>query len=140
MRGIRVGLWMIIMIVVAAGAAMAQATTGTMRGHVGDAQGLALPGVTVTATSPNLQGTRSAVTSENGDYVLTLLPSGSYTVSFELSGFEQQQRTVALAPMQDLPLDVKLGIATLTETVQVVGSDVIRQTPQVTVNYSQELI
>src|SRR6187549_642749 len=116
MRGIRAGLWMIV---VAAGAAMAQATTGTLRGHVGDAQGLALPGVTVTATSPNLQGTRSAVTSENGDYVLTLLPPGSYTVSFELSGFEQQQRTVALAPMQDLPVDVKLGIATLTETVQV---------------------
>ena len=36
--------------------------TGTIRGVVRDAQGLAVPGVTVTATSPALQGPRVAVT------------------------------------------------------------------------------
>ncbi len=55
-------------------------------------QGLALPGVTVNATSPNLQGVRTVVTTENGDYVLSLLPSGTYTVSFELSGFQTGQQ------------------------------------------------
>ena len=38
---------------------------------------LALPGVTVSVTSPNLQGIRSTVTSEIGDYVVTLLPPGT---------------------------------------------------------------
>ena len=41
--------------------AAAQSTTGTISGHVVDSQGLALPGVTVNATSPNLQGVRSAL-------------------------------------------------------------------------------
>src|SRR6516162_6458128 len=90
----------------AAGIAGAQSTTGTIRGHVADSQGLALPGVTVSLSSPNLQGTRTVVTSEYGDYVFNLLPPGTYAVAFELSGFEREQRSINLAPTQDLPLDV----------------------------------
>ena len=51
-----------------AGAVAAQTTNGTISGHVADILGGALPGVAVTATSPNLQGVRMAVTSVNGDY------------------------------------------------------------------------
>ena len=83
--------------------------------------GTAPSGVTVTATSPKLQGTRETVTSENGDYILTLLPSGPYTVVFELAGFQRQERSVGLAPTQVLPLQVEMGVAGLTEAVQVVG-------------------
>src|SRR5947209_18146887 len=50
---------------VAAAIASAQTTTGTISGHVGDSQGLALPGVTVTVSSPRLQGGRTVVTSAN---------------------------------------------------------------------------
>lgn len=50
----------------AAGAA-AQTTTGTISGRVLDTQRASLPGAIATAKSPNLQGTREAVTSENGD-------------------------------------------------------------------------
>ena len=59
--------------------ATAQTTTGTISGRVNDSQGLALPGVTVSAESPNLQGILSVVTSENGDYILPQLPPGTYT-------------------------------------------------------------
>jgi outer membrane receptor for ferrienterochelin and colicin len=120
----------------------AQSTTATIRGHVADDQGLPLPGVTVSVTSPNLQGTRVAVTSENGDFILTLLPSGTYTISFELSSFQRQQRTVSLAPTQDFPIELKMGPATVTEEVQVVGraADVLTNTAQVATNFKQELI
>jgi outer membrane receptor protein involved in Fe transport len=122
--------------------AAAQSTTGTISGRVVDSQGLALPGVTVNATSPNLQGVRSAVTSGNGDYIFTGLPSGTYTLAFELSGFQNQSRTVTLAPTQVLPLDVQMGVAALSETVNVVGrsADVLTQTAQVATNFKQELI
>jgi hypothetical protein len=40
--------------------------TGVITGIVDSMDGLALPGVTVIATSPNLQGPRSAVTDANG--------------------------------------------------------------------------
>jgi hypothetical protein len=40
--------------------------TGTVTGIVASTDGLSLPGVTVTATSPALQGERSTVTDTNG--------------------------------------------------------------------------
>src|SRR5580765_6161808 len=78
--------------------ANAQRTTATIAWRVTDPQDAVAPGVVVTVESPNLQGVRSAVTSVTGDYLLTNLPSGSYTVTFELDGFEKLQRHVSLAP------------------------------------------
>jgi hypothetical protein len=75
--------------------------------------------VTVTATSPNLQGVRSTITSGNGDYAIPLLPSGIYTVSFELSGFQRFTRTETLAPTQVLPIDARMGPAEVVETTVV---------------------
>ena len=120
----------------------AQSTTGTISGRVSDSQGLALPGVTVTATSPNLQGTRETVTSENGDFILSLLPSGTYQLVFDLTGFQRHERSVSLAPTQVLPLQIELGVAALTESIQVVGqtANVLTQTSQVATNFDQTLM
>jgi outer membrane receptor for ferrienterochelin and colicin len=120
----------------------AQTTNGTISGHVIDSQGLALPGVSVTATSANLQGVRTAVTSANGDYIFPALPSGTYTITFELSGFQTQQKSVSVAPTQLVPLDVTLGVAALTETVTVVAqtADVLTKTAQVATNFRQDFV
>src|SRR5215467_3542745 len=122
-----------------AGAAAAQTTNGTISGHVADAQGFALPGVTVNASSPNLQGVRTVVTSEIGDYVIPLLPPGVYTLSFELSGFEKVTKEGTLAPTQTLPIDASLGVAAVAVTVDVVGrtADILTQTAQVATNFKQ---
>src|SRR5574341_1416559 len=50
-------VWIAVATWLGAAAAYAQSTTGTISGRVVDAQGLAVPGVTITVTSPNLQGT-----------------------------------------------------------------------------------
>ena len=50
-------------------------TTGSIRGVV-ETSHTALPGVTVEAKSPNLQGTRTAVTDAEGRFNLTSLPPG----------------------------------------------------------------
>jgi outer membrane receptor protein involved in Fe transport len=142
MRLIRLCLCTLAVMAMAAGPALAQATSGTITGRVVDNQSLAVPGVTVTASGPNLQGVITAVTSENGDYILPQLPPGTYTVTFALSGFGTQQRTIAVAPTQTLPLNVTIGIAALDETVNVVGkaADVLTQTAQVATNFQQDLI
>jgi outer membrane receptor protein involved in Fe transport len=58
-------------------------TTGAIQGTVSDAgTGDQLAGVTVTATSPALQGTQSAITDENGFYKISPLPPGLYQVTF----------------------------------------------------------
>ena len=138
---VRIGLAAIAVMSVAAGTA-AQTTTGTISGRVLDVQGAALPGATATAQSPNLQGTREAVTSENGDYLLPGLPSGPYTITVTLAGFQSQTRAIVLAPTQVLPLEIRLGPATVTEEVTVVGrsADTLTKTSQIATNFSQDLI
>jgi outer membrane receptor for ferrienterochelin and colicin len=142
MRFVRVWVGLVAAVLAIASVAMAQSTTGTISGRVVDAQGLPVPGVTIVAVSPNLQGTRETVTSVNGDYILSLLPSGAYTVTFELSGFGTQTRTVTVAPTQVVPLEIEMGPAALSETIQVVGrtADVLTETAQVATNFSQDLI
>src|SRR5262249_5266516 len=70
--------------------------TGQIRGVVKDAQGLVVPGVTVTATSPSLQGPRVGVTDSEGAFSLAALPAGDYAVTFELSGFTTVTRKSAV--------------------------------------------
>ena len=63
----------------------AQNPTGTLSGHASDGKD-PLPGVTVTVTSPNLQGARTSVTNGNGDYIFTFLPPGEYRVQVRAAG------------------------------------------------------
>ena len=60
--------------------------TGAINGKVVDSDGLALPGVTVTAASNVLPTPRTTVSGGAGDYRLPALPPGTYTLTFELSG------------------------------------------------------
>jgi len=141
-RRLTASIGMLAAVLSVAATASAQTTSGTITGRVVDTQGLPVPGATVNVESPNLQGILSVVTSENGDYILPQLPPGTYTVTFDLSGFTRQRRTIAVAPTQTVPLNITMGPATVSETVTVVGNsaDVLTQTAQVATNFSQELI
>jgi hypothetical protein len=105
----------------AAGASAQGVQTGTIRGIVRDAQDLAVPGVTVTATSPALQGSRTTVTDATGAYTLLALPAGVYQVRYELSGFSPINRSVTVTVGGIVLQDIALLAAGLSETVQVVG-------------------
>jgi hypothetical protein len=121
---LHVRTWTVVVaLLAAASAAFAQGNpTGTITGHVTDPDNLALPGVTVTAASPTLQGVRTAVTSANGDYIIPFLPAGDYTVSFELQGFAAAKQTVSLKMADRQPVNVKLTVASVTEVVNVTAS------------------
>ena len=67
--------------------------TGTLAGVVRDSQGAVLPGVMVTVQSDVLiGGQRTTPTGGSGAYLLTGLPPGTYTVTYELTGFTQLKR------------------------------------------------
>src|SRR5215468_1951432 len=125
-----------------AGIAAAQTTSGTISGHVEDIQGGVMPRVTVTVNSPALQIPRTAITTENGDYVVSLLPSGVYTITFELSGFQKVTKTETLAPTQVLPVDAQMGPGPIETGVVVVGRrvDVLTQTTTAATNFDQGFI
>jgi len=87
-------------------------TTGQIIGTVADPQGAVLPGVTVTATSPQLQGERTAVTDSTGTFRIPSLPPGVYTVKVTLSGFQdltQENVTVSLDKTANLGLKMQLA-------------------------------
>ena len=121
MRLIRLCLCALAVMAVASTPAWAQATSGTITGRVVDNQNLAVPGVTVAVSGTNLQGMISAVTSENGDYILPQLPPGTYTVTFTLSGFGTQQRTIAVAPTQTVPLNITIVVVNLLMGLIAIG-------------------
>ena len=68
-------------------ALFAQATSGNLLGTI-TTDGRPLAGVSVTVTSPSLQGMRTAISGEAGGYNLPSLPPGDYTAIFEMSGLQ----------------------------------------------------
>ena len=121
--------------------AAAQVPTGTVSGRVRDQDKAVTPGVVVTATSPALQGNRSDVTTQSGDYLLPLLPPGRYTLTFQLSGFQTVTRTIDVGATQVVPLDVSLALGKVEEIVQVEASaSPFLKTAQISTDISQDLM
>jgi hypothetical protein len=90
-RGVVTAGLVVAAVLVLAPAAFAQ--EGQITGSVRDTSDAVMPGVTVEVTSPALiEKIRSAVTDTNGQYRITSLPVGTYTVTFKLAGFTTQQR------------------------------------------------
>jgi hypothetical protein len=135
------GLVAAVMGLVAVTPVLAQTPTGTVSGHVTDPTGLGTPGVSVSLKSPALQGTRTAVTSQNGDFIFSLLPPGTYTVAFQLSGFAAVTETREVAPMQTVDLNVGLKPSTVKAevTVSAETSDIVT-TSQSSTTLQQDLM
>jgi outer membrane receptor protein involved in Fe transport len=141
MHSFRTWTLVIAALAVSAGGAMGQSATGSISGRVVDEQGLAMPGVPITVKSPNLQGLRSTTSSDNGDYLLPLLPPGTYTVTFELSGFGTQTNTQEVAATQAVTLDATLKPAGVSEAVTVSAqSDIFTNTVQAAANLKAETL
>ena len=123
------GLAVLALLLVAASApAVAQETTGTVNGLVVDAQGLAVPGATVTVSGA--QGTKVAVSDSSGRFTVPFLTPGTYSVRTELQGFKPIERKDVIVRLgQTVELDLKMEVGGLTETVDVsAGSPVIDST------------
>ena len=141
MSRVRTWCWVVAFALLAATAFAQGNPTGAISGQVSDPDGLALPGVTVTAVSPVLQGTRTAVTSANGDYIIPFLPPGDYTVTFELAGFATVKQTARIEIGATIPLKVRLALASVTETVTVTGTATeIAQTATVASTFKSDVI
>ena len=96
--------------------------TGEVIGKVTDDEDLGLPGVAVTATSPSLQGQRTAVSANDGSFRFPLLPGGTYRLVFQLQGFAQlTQESVIVSLGRGTSVNVQMKIATLEEQLTVVA-------------------
>jgi hypothetical protein len=104
-------------------------------------EGAPLPGVTVTATSPALQGTRVTVSNENGNYNFPALPPGEYTVTFEMNGMTTVTRVARVPLGGTARADASLRLTGLAEAITVTaGAPAALETTEVQTNFSAKLI
>jgi hypothetical protein len=119
-------------VLLSVGLARAQeTTTGSIAGHVVDAQGLGIPGASVTVIAP--QGKRSFTTDADGKFFAPFLTPGLYEITVELQGFktlDRQNVDVRLGQRVDLSLPLQVG--TLTESVNVSGGAPVVDTSSTT--------
>jgi len=118
------GLMFALALILPCAARAQNLSLGNINGTVTDASGGALPGVTVTATSPALQvGQLSAVTDGECKYQIIDLPRGTYEVRFELQGFQPLiRKDLQLSAGFAARIDASLMIGAVTEAITVTGA------------------
>ena len=101
----------------------AASAQSSITGVVRDTSGAVLPGVTVEASGPALiEGSRTAVTDNQGAYRIVDLRPGVYTVSFTLSGFSTLKREGLDLPAEfTATVNGELTVGALEETITVSG-------------------
>jgi Carboxypeptidase regulatory-like domain len=119
MRVFRRILLILALLALAHGSAQAQAL-GQIFGKVTDTTGGVLPGVTVTVSGTGLQQPLTAVTTTTGAYSFPNVPIGTYTVTFELSGFKKVVRPgVELVTGFSAMIDMKMEVGAVSQEVNV---------------------
>jgi hypothetical protein len=116
--------WLLVLTVLfvgLAGIARAQ-STGDLRGTITDAQGGATPGVTIVVRNTATGVERTVVSDSSGSYEAAALPPGAYRIEAQLQGFQTQAREVQVGVAQTVVVDIKLGVAGVTEQVNVTAS------------------
>src|SRR4030095_661636 len=125
MRRLRILTWVLCLVLLASGPALAQsvgATTGAINGRVADTTGGVMPGVTITISSPSMQGVRTATTDADGAYRFPAIPPGAYKIPYELEGFSTVVREgIRVGLGFTATVNTELKVASLTESVTVTG-------------------
>ena len=100
---------------------LAQNPTGTITGRVTHQDG-PMPGVTVTADSPSMQGQKVAISGGAGEYIFRFLPSGDYTISFAIDGFHTLEIPVVVSVAQSKTVDAIMYAEAVREEIVVTGA------------------
>ena len=115
--------------------AQSQSASGSIEGSVTDATGAVVAGARVTARNLQTGLSREAMSNSDGLYRLPLLPVGDYDFTVEKQGFNTIKReAVKIEVGQKLTLDVQLGAAGATESVNVTAEAPIVETTRTQVS------
>src|SRR6266404_1815303 len=118
-----VRLAVLLAVLLAASSLSAQVVTVTIQGRVYDTTGAAIPQANVSVTNPATGFSRSATASATGEYQISGLPVGDYTVNAEKSGFQRRAKRVHLDIGASGNVDFNLAVGQIAQevTVQDVG-------------------
>ncbi|HEU4936195.1 MAG TPA: TonB-dependent receptor [Vicinamibacterales bacterium] len=119
----RIVCFAIAIVSLSAASAFAQGQQyGSATGRVTSQGNAPLPGVTVTASSEALQGSRTATTDVNGVYSLPGLAPGHYLVKFALDGMSSVERRATVSLGTVSIVDQQLAVVPVKESIDVRAS------------------
>jgi hypothetical protein len=109
---------------------IAQTITGTLVGSLSDPSGLAIAGGRITLVQVETGAVRDTVASERGDFVLSSLPPGEYTLVAKAEGFKLAEwKRIMLTASETRSLGaITMEIGSLTESVTVTTEGAAVQT------------
>ena len=100
-----------------------QESTGSIRGTITDTEGGILPGVTITASSEALMGTKSYISTETGAFRFPALPPGTYTITCGCPGFKTLTRENIIVRLgKAVTLSITMEVTTIEEEVTVTAA------------------
>ena len=95
-------------------------------GTVQDASGASVPHATVTVINKETELTRTALSNESGNYVVSDLPIGFYDLTATASGFKKFLLTrVEVTVNAEVPVNIKMEVGSVNESVTV-QADAVR--------------
>jgi len=101
----------------------AQFDTGTITGSVTDASGAVMPRAAITVSNVGTGIQKSLTSDQNGNFVASSLPYGTYVVAVQASGFaESKSQPVVLNVGSKINVNLTLAVAASQESVQVNGT------------------
>lgn len=116
-------------LLVAAPMLFAQIDSGSIVGRVTDPSGAAIAGAAITVTNAATGVTVSTKTNEGGQYQLTALPPGNYSVKATAAGFTSQVRNNIELDVQSRPsIDFGLSVGQVSEVVEIKATSPLLQT------------
>ena len=118
-----------LLLCVAGAPLVAQTTTGSIVGTVTDPSGGVIGGATVTVTNTDTNIAVKTTTDTAGNYVVTPLSVGRYSVTVEAAGFKKSVRSDIPVNVQDrIRVDAALEVGAVTDTVEVQAAAPLLQT------------
>src|SRR5215472_13370805 len=107
----------------------AQTTSGSIVGTITDPSGGVIAGATVTITNTDTAIAVSTTTDNAGNYVVTPLQVGRYSVTAGAAGFKKSVRSDITVNVQDrIRVDLALEVGAVTDTVEVQAATPLLQT------------
>jgi Carboxypeptidase regulatory-like domain/TonB dependent receptor-like, beta-barrel len=113
----------------------AQILYGSVAGTVTDQTGAVVPGAAITIVNDNTGFTRNTTSASAGDYRITDLPGGTYTLTVTAQGFKPVKQTgITIAAGSVNQQNVQLAVGAVTQEVTVSGAAAVLQTQQANVH------
>jgi hypothetical protein len=114
------GILLLVLVLCIASSVHAQSTFGSIVGTVRDASGAVVPGAIVTATSKGTSAQRTVKSDGSGDFTLSNIEIGSYSLTVTAAGFEKYSLPeIAITARESRHIDATLKLGSESQTVEV---------------------